>query len=112
MCRRLVTFVSAEWLPRLRRRRPGPLTFSGAGRPCSRAVHRLGVIDQRGTAATGESVDCSGVTLGSLNCVQAIVLHAGFLDRLNHREVGLPATLRAAKGLTTKAHWLPPASQN
>jgi hypothetical protein len=39
------------------------------------------------------------VALGPLDCVEAIVLHAGFLDRLYHGEVGLAATLRAAKGL-------------
>jgi hypothetical protein len=49
--------------------------------------------------ATGEAVDCSGVTLGPVDCVQAIVLHAGFPDRLNDGQVGLAATLRAAKGL-------------
>jgi hypothetical protein len=35
----------------------------------------------------------------ALDRVEAIVLHAGFLDRLYHGEIGLAATLRAAKGL-------------
>ena len=37
--------------------------------------------------------------LGVLALVEAIVLHAGFLGRLNYGQVGLAAALRAAKGL-------------
>lgn len=43
---------------------------------------------------------------GSLDCVQAIVLHAGFLDRLNDGQVSLAATLRAAKSLAPIVHFL------
>lgn len=39
------------------------------------------------------------MALGPLDRVEAIVLHGGFLDGLYHGEVGLAATLRAAKGL-------------
>jgi hypothetical protein len=39
------------------------------------------------------------MALRPLDCVEAIVLHAGFLDRLYHGQVGLAATLGAAKGL-------------
>jgi len=39
------------------------------------------------------------MALRPLDCVQVIVLHARFLDRLYHGELGLAATLRATKGL-------------
>ena len=40
--------------------------------------------------------------------VKAIVRHAGFLDRLNHGEISLAATLRAAKGLAAIVDFLQP----
>jgi hypothetical protein len=36
--------------------------------------------------AAREAIDGRSMALGPLDCVQAIVLHAGFLDRLNHGE--------------------------
>jgi hypothetical protein len=46
------------------------------------------------------------MALWPLNGVEAIVLHAGFLDRLNHREIGLAAALRGAKGLAAIVNFL------
>jgi hypothetical protein len=39
------------------------------------------------------------MALGVVAVVQAIVLHAGFLDRLCHGEIGLTATLEELKVL-------------
>jgi hypothetical protein len=47
-----------------------------------------------------------GMALGPLDCVEAIVLHAGVVYRLYHGEVGLTATLRAAKGLAAIVDFL------
>ena len=58
-----------------------------------------GVVDWHATASSREPINGCGVALWSLDGVQAIVLHAGFLDRLNDGEIGLAGTLRAAKGL-------------
>ncbi len=57
------------------------------------------VVNRRAPASTCEPIDGYGVVLGPLDCVQAIVMHSGFLDRLYHGQVRLTATLRAAKGL-------------
>jgi hypothetical protein len=46
------------------------------------------VIDRRATMSAGEAIDGSGVAFGLLDFVQAIVLHAGFLDRLDPRSHG------------------------
>ena len=47
-----------------------------------------------------------GWALGPLDCVKAVVLHTGFLGRLDHGQVGLAATLRAAKGLAAIVDFL------
>ena len=50
--------------------------------------------------SAGEAIDCR--RLGMLKVrevIQPIVAHAGFFDRLDQDQVGLAATLRAAKGL-------------
>jgi hypothetical protein len=46
------------------------------------------------------------MALGPLDCVEAIVLHAGFRDRLNDGEVGLTVTPRATKGLAAVVDFL------
>ena len=46
------------------------------------------------------------MALGLLDCGEAIVLRAGFLDGLYHCEVGPASTLRAAKGLAAIVDFL------
>jgi hypothetical protein len=50
-------------------------------------------------ASTREPIDGRGMPPWVLALVEPIVLHAGFLGRLNHGQVRLTATPRAAKGL-------------
>jgi hypothetical protein len=38
-----------------------------------------------GLSRTGEPLDCSEVTLGLLDCVEAIILHASFLGRATNQ---------------------------
>ena len=57
------------------------------------------VVQRRAEASTREPIDGCRMAIGPLDCVEAIVLHACFFDWINHGEVPLAATLRAAKGL-------------
>jgi hypothetical protein len=41
--------------------------------------------------STRETIDGCGIALGPLHRIEAIVLHAGFLDRLHRGEVGITA---------------------
>ena len=64
------------------------------------------VVDRHATASTGEPIDGCGMALRLLDCFQAIVLHSGFLNRLNKGQVRLIATLGAAKGLAAIVDFL------
>ena len=49
--------------------------------------------DRRATASTRKPIDGRGMSARVFALVEAIIMHAGFLDRLYHGEVGLTATL-------------------
>ena len=45
-----------------------------------------GIVDTQSAASTGEPIDSGGMSLRQLYLVKAIVLHAGFLNRLDDRD--------------------------